>query len=454
MKLLGILPLLALALAGCTAPTPPEGPAPPSPPVSPPEGVEIRWQAPVELGWNGYEPSISADAAGTLYITAHKELNRPETWGYAASWFALSRDNGQTWEAPCSPQCPLTLWQTFVGDEGDIAVDGRGWVYFLDTYLGDNHIHAWSGQGRSWEYSEPAQRTTAIDDRPWISAQGDGIVHYLGNNGAEVRGGRFWYYRSTDGGLTFSVGTPVPGSGWSHVDADRRGERVYVVTEGGGADAPGPILAYASGDAGASWSGPGAALSSPVTIAEREGVSGDVSTPYVSVGSDGTVWVIWDDCGTPQSCGGGSLAGSTVSGAEEPSLLFLARSTDHGQTWQSWDVSMPGAFHQFPNVCAGPDGSVGVVFFASDALPSDASTPWHIYGGVALDAHDAAPVFAFTRADPKAAYTGNDQHALHDFIECAVSPDGALNVAYHEITGAMSEDGPRFVWFVRGAPEA
>ena len=67
------------------------------------------------------------------------------------------------------------------------------------------------------------------------NTQGDGIIHYLGNSGAsppECTGdvGRYWYYHSEDGGLTFSQCYAVPG-GWSTIASQRHGSYVYIAQE-------------------------------------------------------------------------------------------------------------------------------------------------------------------------------------------------------------------------------
>ena len=59
-------------------------------------------------------------------------------------------------------------------------------------------------------------------------------------------------------------------------------------------------------------------------------------------------------------------------------------------------------------------------------------------------------------ADPEPLYTGDDLHALHDFFEVVIAPDGTLNIAYqHNIGAHPYEDGEeqRYLYFVRGVPE-
>ena len=224
----------------------------------------VDFQEPYVFHKEGYEPGIAVDSTGTLYYTAHKNLDDKASWDYLASWFLVSTDDGKTWESPSDPFPRGLKWQTYLGDEGDIAVDGADNVYFVDTYLIDNHIHVFADQGQ-WQYSVRVQKTTGLDDRPWITAQRDGLVHYLGNNGAEANGGRYWYYRSTDGARTFGRAEPVPGNGWAHIDCERNGDHVYVVSESKiGEDAD--ILMYVSDDRGVTWN-----WDSPILIGHRDG---------------------------------------------------------------------------------------------------------------------------------------------------------------------------------------
>lgn len=400
--------------------------------------MPLTFGPPVDLGFWGYEPSIVVDTAGALYITAHKVLDRPETWPYLGSVFLVSRDQGQSWGAPASPGSELLLpgHQLFVGDEGDIAADARGWVYYLDTYLGDNHLHAWSDQGRTWQYSEPAMRTSGADDRPWITAQGEGLVHYLGNNGVPLQGGRHWYYRSADGGLTWTTGMPVPGNGWAHIDAERGGQNVYIAQEYDeqGANAPGPIRAVVSRDGGASFE-------EPVVILEREGFGREY--PVVSAAEEGLAWVVANDCGSAANC--------ADDGAGEPNRLFLARTTDAGATWDVFNLTLPeGVFADYPWVAAGPNGTVSVVFYGAQT-PVGENSEWHLYAAMARPGRDQAPVLDFVRAVPEALYTGQDLHALHDFFENAIGPDETLHIAYmtvEDTSDPVHDYGERFIFYV------
>ena len=384
----------------------------------------VDFQKPYAFNKVGYEPSIAIDSTGALYYTAHKDLEDRGSWDYLASWFFVSTDDGRTWKSPNEPFPRGTLWQTYLGDEGDIAVDARDYVYYVDTYLLDNHIHVWSNQGQ-YEYSIRVQKTTGLDDRPWVTAQGDGIVHYLGNNAVEVNGGRYWYYRSTNGARTFSLADPVPGNGWAHIDCERNGDHAYIVSESNtGADAD--ILMYVSDDSGVTWN-----WNDPIFIGHRDGPGRQY--PIVSAQNDGVVWVLWNDA---------------ENGVENGTKIFIGRSVDHGRTWETWNITPFKAFIDYPTINVGPDGSMAVAFYASKDLPISSESEWHLYGAMDLYSNTEDPDLNFTIADPTPCYVGEDLHALHDFFEIVIGPDKSLNIGYQYYIGPRN--GESDLYFVRG----
>ncbi len=384
----------------------------------------VDFQDPYEFNKEGYEPSIAVDSTGALFYTAHKNLDDKGSWDYLASWFFVSTDNGMSWNSPTDPFPRGALWQTYLGDEGDIGVDAQDNVYFVDTYLIDNHIHVWADQGQ-FQYSVRVQKTTGLDDRPWIAAQGNGIVHYLGNNAVEVNGGRYWYYRSTNGARSFSLAEPVPGNGWAHLDSERNGDHVYVVSESNtGADAD--ILMYVSDDRGVTWN-----WNDPIYIGHRNGTGRQY--PIVSTQDGGAVWVLWNDA---------------ENGVENGTRIFVARSMDFGRTWDSWEITPFKGFIDYPTINTGPDGSVAVAFYASRDLPISDDSEWYLYGGMDLYSTLQDPNINFTIADPTPCYIGTDLHALHDFFEIAISPDMALNIGYQYYIGP--DNGRSDLYFVRG----
>ena len=198
-------------------------------------------------------------------------------------------------------------------------MDANDRVYFVDTYIEDIWLHRWEDGGDNYLYAVRGQ-SMAADDRPWVSAQGDGVVHYLGNSGVGlpcVNGvGRYWYYRSTDGGNTFTEQCYALPGGWAHIAGERNGDYTYIAQEvnNGGA---GGIQVYVNDNQGAldSWS-------DPVWVGPSNGTHPE-GYPWVSVGQNGTVFITWQE---------------SPNAGREPTTLYIARSDDYGATWNYWDV--------------------------------------------------------------------------------------------------------------------
>ncbi|MCI0497071.1 MAG: glycoside hydrolase, partial [Thermoplasmata archaeon] len=381
----------------------------------------------------GYEPSLAVDSNGNMFYTAHKDLEWETSWDYLASWWFISDDGGQTWRDPSD-----MLWNTvgktvWAGDEGDIAIDANDWIYYVDTILVDNNFHVFSNGGDTYEYSKE-HGTTQLDDRPWLTAQGDRILHYLGNNGVSMNGAREIYYRSEDGGLTWTTGEPMVG-GWATIDAERFGEHVYIAqvySDGSEQN----IIMYASDDMGYTWSGPNE-VGPMVNNGVGEGM------PTVFHGNNGTVFVTWQD--SPQ-------------GGNASATLYLARSDDYGMTFEHWNISMPeGAVYLYPtvNVCQYGEyherNRLGISFYGTTDVPVTADSVWYLYAAVAEDPRNGSQ-FYFQRIDPEPLVTTDDLHALHDFFEIVIAPDGSLNIAYQRNIGSHpieAGEEQRYLMFVR-----
>ena len=414
----------------------------------------ITWNDIYTFGKKGYEPGLVVDSHGYMYYTAHKDLDDKSSWDYLASWFFVGNPDGTLWKSPSDPAIRGQKWKTEQGDEGDIAVDANDRAYFVDTYLVpptlDCHVHVFDSPG-VWQYSVRVEKTTGMDDRPWMAAQGSGILNYLGNNGVVLNGGRYWLYRSTDGGRVFSRATVVPGDGWAHIDAETDGTHVYVIDESA-TGVPADILVYPSADSGKSWN-----FNAPVVVGHRNGPGLSDGFPvWVSAGKDGTVWCMWTDATDALNNG---------------SQVFLGWSSDFGQTWTSSEITPWRGLFEYPTIDVGDDGSVGVAFYATDTLPVTNDTEWHIFGAMLRPSspfhpfnanfttasgamrqyrlneanHSKSPAnmtalngtlfFNFTRGEQGPVYTGTNLHALHDFFEIAVGPDGYLDVAYQHYVG-------------------
>jgi hypothetical protein len=389
-----------------------------------PPPVYITWGQQVDLNAVGYEPSIAVDSNGVMYMTAHKNLDDRSTWPYLASWFLVSKDGGNSWVSPTDPFPLGAKWKIYLGDEGDIAIDGRDFVYFVDTYLLDNHLHVWANGGE-WQYSLRVQKTLGVDDRPWITAQGDGILHYLGNNAASVGGGRIWYYRSDNGGRTWTAGDPVPGNGWAQLEAERTGQAAYIISESA-PDAPADILVYRSENEGNAWD-----WSNPVVIGHRDGPGRQF--PWIVAGQNGMVYALWNDA---------------TNGTENGTRIFMGVSDDYAKTWNVSEITPFEAFIDYPTITVGPDNTVGVAFYGTTDLPISSNSTWYLYGAMQRNVPFGPVKLNFSIASDEPLYQGADLHALHDFFEIVVAPDFTLNVAYMHYVGPCNGCGR--LYFIKG----
>jgi hypothetical protein len=234
---------LALATPGSAAP---KGPA---------------FGAPVKItptGAGGYEPGVISDRFGNLYATAHKENaelvlspdTRSSTLTRSMSWTWFSADHGKSWNnlpGPATPVVSPDVYNHNFGDEGDMATDDAGNVYFVDTNVTDITFTSWHADGLGKVtfkshlpvvgFGEP------VDDRPWVTAHKNGHVFYFGNQGnkdyvaanmGEAYGpgsgaGRYTVYASTDGGTTRDhIGTQLKDSGWCRPAAAPNSDYVYA----------------------------------------------------------------------------------------------------------------------------------------------------------------------------------------------------------------------------------
>ncbi|MDA0648625.1 MAG: hypothetical protein O3B00_06150 [archaeon] len=439
----------------------------------------------------GYEPSLSIDSQGNLFVTAHKDLawggegapvwpvagaelglwyacsdGDSTSWDYWGSWFWISNDGGKTWGhgANFEPTPGNQLQANYLaggseclGDEGDIAVDANDMVYYLDTTLEDNWWHIFSDGGNTYESGACARMNTmAADDRPWVAAQGDGIIHYLGNSGASppectLDSGRYWYYHSENGGNSFSQCYSMPG-GWSTISSQKAGPYVFVAQEDADSDS-GTVHVRVSDDYGRG-TGPGpsdGSWAAPLDVGPREGNCPE-GYPVVNNNEGGMVVVTWADCPN----------GNT--GAWE---MRVAVSYDNGTNWSSWNATaFDRGINMYPFVSITEDQVVSLAFYGLDFDQNNsedgyvAGKDWFLYAG-ALKEPQEGDVWDFRIVDPTPLHTvtayeesSGDTHALHDFFETVMSPDGSwMGIAYQENVGLHpfeENEEQRYIKFIRG----
>src|SRR5881275_11159 len=241
-------------------------------------------------GGFGYEPSFVADRFGNIFATAHKE-----------NWQDIQ---GLT---------PLSIEQHEFGDEGDMALDDADHLYFVDTNVADDTFTRWKVNGLgsvTLETTRPLiPAAQFVDDRPWITAHGNGHVFYFGNEGDKVTyplgtqgtgcgPGRYTVYPSLDGGNTFnSIGCTLPDSGWCRPASDHRAgvHLLYAVcgNDGGSDDVfsatnpKGTLYSYVSADDAQSFH--------RFVVGSYQALDSTFSWPSAMVAPDGSVWAVYVD---------------------------------------------------------------------------------------------------------------------------------------------------------------
>ena len=443
----------------------------------------------------GYEPSLSIDSEGNLFVTAHKDLRwggegnpfapviggnldtwyacedgEMTSWDYWASWFWISNDGGETWgHGENFEPTPGNLVNSAVGsvsgsgseclgDEGDIAVDANDVVYYLDTTLEDNWWHKFTDGGNTYISPSVCERmqTMAADDRPWVAAQGDGIIHYLGNSGASppectADVGRYWYYHSESGGAPFSQCYAMPG-GWSTISSQNNGPYVFVAQEDADSDS-GTVQVRVSPEYGRG-TGPGPSDGTwlePVTVGPRTGNCPE-GYPVVNNNEGGMVVVTWADC---------------PNGNTGPWEMNVAVSYDNGTNWSNWNATpFDRGIAMYPFVSITEDNIVSISFYGLDFDQDNSQDgyvegkKWYLYAG-ALRSPMENDTWDFKVVDPTPLHTvtsyeqsEGDTHALHDFFETVMSPDGDwIGIAYQENVGEHpfeENEEQRYIKFVRG----
>jgi hypothetical protein len=296
----------------------------------------------------------------------------------------------------------------------------------------------------------------AADDRPWVAAQGDGIIHYLGNSGASppecsLDSGRYWYYHSENGGNSFSQCYSMPG-GWSTISAQRNGSYVFVAQENADTNS-GTVQIRISDDYGRG-TGPGPSDGSwqaPIDLGPRQGNCPE-GYPVVNNNEGGTVAVVWADC---------------PNGNTGPWALRVAISYDNGTNWSSWNATpFERGINMYPFVSISETNVVSIAFYGLDFSLNNSEDgyttgkEWFLYAAAIREPQEN-DTWDFQVADPTPLHVvtqyeedNGDTHALHDFFETVLGPDGDwIGIAYQQNVGQHpfeENEEQRYIKFVRG----
>lgn len=391
------LVLAGLVLAGCTA-----APGAVTPQSAGGLGAASFTSAVlVSTEGNGFEPSIVVGPDGAVYAAAAKSARA--TQGRPADWVWYSQDDGASWSDMPSP---ANAHRAMPGLEGDLAVDAKGRLYYVDTYLPDNSIHRWSA-GPTWDWSRPLQGTLPpVDDRPFLAAHGDGRVYLLSNTAQP--GQRIQVMRSVDGGLTWSLPHAFRGSMFCQVAASPADDVTVLVACAHGQGEGAKLLAHLSTDAGATWG-------EPEEVATF-GIGTGYLAPVPAFDAAGTPLVAWADERVDWS----GVQDADWNG-DAPGRLYLAKRGDAG--WTKLEATpFEGRFGMLA-ASAGRAGTVGLSFYATRNATVDDSTEWHAY---ALVTPDAGATWSMALLDPAPMSVG--AYPPRDMHDNAFAPDNALHV--------------------------
>jgi hypothetical protein len=289
-----------------------------------------------------------------------------------------------------------------------MAVDDANHLYFVDTNVSDVTFTRWSIRGLG-QYVLDQHRPLLpagepVDDRPWVTAHGDGQVFYFGNEGdKDTYGpGRYTVYASHDGGATFdSVGKTLLDSGWCRPAADHRAGSPYVYAFC--TNDEGKLYSYVSPDNGTTWN--------RYDAGSYNAADGETSWPTYEVADDGSIWALYVDGKTDAS---GDTVGNT---------LDLYHSKDHGQTWTHRDVTPKAGRYEYAWLSVSPDGKrLGIGTYYRPTNADD----WYVYG--AVFGTGAKP--SFVLLDPVSVQDKQCISAPGDLMASAFNPDGTLDVVW------------------------
>lgn len=435
------------------------------PSTAAPKTKAVKFGAPVkvtpDLGF-GYEPTVVADKYGNLFATAHKENwqlavgpdGRATAQSRSMSWAWWSKDNGKTWQN--LPTGPGEAYSHNFGDEGDMASDDAGYTYFADMNVHDVTFTAWKASGKGevvFDHHLPlAVFGEPLDDRPWITAHGDGVVLYIGNqgnkqqypagrpplsgDGSPANGpGRYTAYMSYDHGKTWDhLGFTLNDSGWCRPAADHtKGSKdLYVMC--GNDEVEGTLYSFVSADDGKTWKrytvgGYSAPNSSAAAYTD--------TYPTLQVAKDGSIWALHKSADEDDP--------------KNVEHLWLYHSTNHGKTWKKQEITPKRGKYVYTWLSVSPDGKklgMGAYFRAN------ASSPWKVYGAVWTPGKKPTLV---SIDDKNPVATKDDPDPPGDYLTANFSKDGKLNVVWtrrvdrivSEPTGAAPCCSRRDIYFAR-----
>jgi hypothetical protein len=409
---------------------------------SPPAMPALTFDAPkvFDTVRAGGEPGVEGLPDGTLVYAAHASTtlfyrdNMPDpdyvTPYTGATYVWRSTDSGTTWRYVGLAGTEVGPHATVSGfSDPDFAVDAAGNVYTAGINLANVYVAKSSDSGRTWT-GHPFG--TVMTDREWLAADEANVVYMNGN---QIPGGRrLW--KSTNGGLTFNLASPVqlPGSGPPNKpEVDKSDGRLYFP------DGDGNMSIY-----------PKARQNDYTRI--------DTEIPG----------------GTPQQHGflndmAIDKAGNVYVVSNDHNHIYVSHSTDRGLTFETTTIhdASPNDV-LWPWISAGEDGRVAVSWFQADRPVPDTeevSAEYRVYAAQTATGHgwtddcgaSRPPVYEVAVATPEPFHKGTIcssgttcqiggiDRRLGDYHTNSITADGRMVIAYSDTSvkpqGAISHPG-------------
>lgn len=461
---LGLVPLVALGLAGCLTTSEPLGGQ-----GLLPGGLPLRFLDAVAMDQptGGAEPNIAVLGDGTLFIAAVAGSQERPNALEGAAWLWRSADAGATWETLRAParDTPLgTLPMTrrpFGSSDADVVTSPDGWVYYTDWWnwgapvagtprYGSYLVERSSDGGATWE-SSPVTTLDSLGgiDRQWLVAGEGGFVglfyaYFHGAQNALRRAGDpfgradtvmslqavFSRDHGASWGEPVTVVPPISGHAYQIAHPLPLPDGTLVLPYGDVLDTsverddfanPAVVRVMVSEDGGATW--------------ERRTVAA------VPEGFD-NLWAVQgaaDATGIgPEERGHPYVAWAARTGANM--TVFVSRSGNDGVTWSEPLPLRAAGLNFLPWLAARGDGTLAVGWYGGDATgkpeeaPEDAA--WYAY---VAESRDGGRTFEVAKVSEEPVKTGplcpkgaacSGNRELLDYVSLAYGPDGRLHYAF------------------------
>lgn len=398
----------------------------------PPEATALDLTPPhvFTTPYGGFEPSIDVAPDGTVYVAAAR-LIRPPVGARTSSHLWYSPDAGSTWSELASP---LGIHGLMPGLEGDAAVDSRGRYYLADIHLADTSLSRWSPgpNGPTWDWSRPVLPSASpIDDRPFLTATGDGVLYLLINKGGTKEelghevppapgsalagdpSGPIWLYVSRDAGLTWSLPLSVGEDAFCQGGPDPTdpSRALYACFDVGQRDVP--VKVWRASDFGA-------ALELVVEFPLERGAN--YLSPVATIDEGGRGYAAWVDDYVEWS-----FRVEIAWVDPEPGVVRLA--VQNGSAWEVRDLTPFEGHFGMLHAVSGAAGAVALSFYATTDLTPDEATEWYPYllKGRAVGTPDEQWATVRLVDEPLSVGTNPPR----DIQQVALGPDGRAHAIFH-----------------------